>query len=327
MGFNIWSEVPLSPGSLARLQSLGQVNENGTFANLPGCDVAIIGPSTVDAGFIAQCGPSLKIALRSGIGYEKVDVATCSAHGVLTANTPDGPTESTAEQAVMLLLAIARNLYKAGQHLRAGQWNPYTELRGKELRDQLLGVVGFGRIGRRVTEICALGIQMPVLVFDPFVKVDVSRYPGIRVAESLDEVLQQADFVTLHTPLMPETRHMIGERELRLMKPGSYLVNVSRGGVIDEAALIRALEQGHLAGAGLDVFEVEPTPIDNPLLRMSNVVATPHAGGNTLQGTERMMSGVIDQIEQLAAGQRPTFLLDPSAWPGRAKLLLQHTAL
>ena len=120
---------------------------------------------------------------------------------------------------------------------------------------------------------------------------------------------------------------MIGERELRLMKPGSYLVNVSRGGVIDEAALIRALEEGHLAGAGLDVFEVEPTPIDNPLLRMSNVVATPHAGGNTLQGTERMMSGVIDQIEQLAAGQRPTFLLDPSAWPGRAKLLLQHTAL
>lgn len=325
MGFNIWSEVPLSPAAAARVQPLGTLDNSGKHEHLPGCDVAIIGASAVDAAFIAKCGPSLKIAIRSGIGFEKVDVATCSAHGVLTANTPDGPTESTAEQAVMLLLAVARNLFKAGQRVRAGQWSPQSALQGKELRDQVLGVVGFGRIGRRVTEICALGIQMPVLVYDPFAKVDVGRFPGVRVAESLDEVLRQADFVTLHTPLMSQTRHMIGERELRLMKPGSYLVNVSRGGVIDEAALIRALNDGHLAGAGLDVFEVEPTPIDNPLLHMSNVVATPHSAGNTLQGAARIMNGVIDQIEQLATGQRPTFLLDPAAWPGRAKTLLERT--
>lgn len=317
MAFKIWSEVPLSAASLARLQPLGQVITDAKFEDLPGCDVAIIGASHVNAEFLAKCGPGLKIALRSGIGFEKVDVAACSAAGVLTANTPDGPTESTAEQAVMLLLAVARNVEKAGRRVRAGLWTPQSEVRGKELRDQTLGVVGFGRIGRRVTEICALGIQMPVLVYDPFVKVDASRYPGIRVADSLDALLREADFVTLHTPLVPETRHMIGERQLRLMKRGSYLVNVSRGGVIDEAALIRALQDDHLAGAGLDVFEVEPTPIDNPLLHLPNVVAMPHSAGNTLQGAERMANGVIDQIEQLARGEKPTFLLDPNTWPGR----------
>ncbi len=317
MAFKIWSEVPLSAASLARLQPLGQVITDAKFDDLSGCDVAIIGASHVNAEFIAKCGPSLKIALRSGIGYEKVDVPACTASGVLTANTPDGPTESTAEQAVMLLLAVARNVEKAGRRVRAGLWAPQSAVRGKELRDQTLGVVGFGRIGRRVTEICALGIQMPVLVYDPFVQVDASRYPGIRVADSLESLLREADFVSLHTPLVPETRHMIGERELRLMKRGSYLVNVSRGGVIDEAALIRALQDGHLAGAGLDVFEVEPTPIDNPLLHLPTVVATPHSAGNTVQGAERMANGVIDQIEQLARGEKPTFLLDPKAWPGR----------
>ncbi len=178
MRLKTWTEVPLTPISRARLQALGDVIEHAKFADLPGCDVAIIGASVVDAAFVAQAGPSLKLAIRTGIGYEKVDIPACSAAGVLTANTPDGPTESTAEQAMMLLLAVARKLEKAGRRLRAGKWSPQTETRGYELRDQTLGVVGFGRIGRRVTEICALGIQMPVLVFDPFAQVDVSSTPA-----------------------------------------------------------------------------------------------------------------------------------------------------
>ncbi len=138
------------------------------------------------------------------------------------------------------------------------------------------------------------------------------------MADSLEQVLRESDFVTLHTPLVPSTRHMIGERELRMMKPGAHLINVSRGGVIDEIALIAALRDGHLGGAGLDVFEQEPTPVDNPLLQLENVVATPHTAGNTHQGAERMLRDAIDQIEQLAAGERLTHLLDPAIWPGRA---------
>ena len=137
------------------------------------------------------------------------------------------------------------------------------------------------------------------------------------MVDSLEDLLSQADFVTLHTPLMTETQHLIGERELHLMKPGAYLINVSRGPVVDEAALIRALQEGHLAGAGLDVFDPEPPHPDNPLLQMENVVVTPHTGGNTIQGSWRMSHSVVDQVLQVLAGRRPTHLIDVAAWPGR----------
>jgi D-3-phosphoglycerate dehydrogenase len=185
------------------------------------------------------------------------------------------------------------------------------------VRDRVLGVVGYGRIGRRVTEICALGLKMPVVIFDPYLSTIPSLPEGITVVDSLDALLPQIDFLTLHTPLMPETHHLIGERQFRLMKPGSFLINVSRGPVVDEAALIRALQNGHLAGAGLDVFDPEPPMPDNPLLRMTNVVVTPHVASNTDKGYWRMSQSAVDQVLQVLAGERPSFLIDPAAWPGR----------
>jgi len=182
-----------------------------------------------------------------------------------------------------------------------------------------LGVVGYGRIGRRVTEICALGLKMKALVYDPFVPKDTTLPEGVSLIESLDELLSNSDVVTIHTPLMPETHRMIGERELRLMKPDAYLVNASRGPVVDEAALVRVLQDGHLAGAGLDVFDIEPPEAGNPLLQMDNVVSSPHTASNTPQGSQRMSQGVVDQILQLFAGEKPASLLNPDAWPGRAK--------
>jgi D-3-phosphoglycerate dehydrogenase / 2-oxoglutarate reductase len=185
------------------------------------------------------------------------------------------------------------------------------------VRDQTLGVVGFGRIGRRVTEICALGLKMRVLVYDPYLPEIPALYEGVESVGSLDDLLARSDFVTLHIPLMAETHHLIGERELRLMKPGSYLINASRGPVVDEAALIRVLQSGHLAGAGLDVYEIEPPDPDNPLLHMENVVNTPHVASNTPQGNGRMSHSAVDQVIQLLAGERPSFVIDPAAWPGR----------
>jgi phosphoglycerate dehydrogenase-like enzyme len=201
--------------------------------------------------------------------------------------------------------------------LRANMPVVLTELRGVEVLDRILGVVGYGRIGRRVTEICALGLRMRVIVFDPYLHGGASLPEGVTMVDSLDALLPQVDFLTLHTPLMPQTRHLMGEHQFRLMKPGSFLINVSRGPVVDEAALIRALEDGHLAGAGLDVFDPEPPLPDNPLLQMSNVVVTPHVASNTDRGYWRMSQSVVDQVLQVLRGERPSFLIDPLAWPGR----------
>ena len=315
----VWTEVELHPEALARLQAHAEVITKGNSDNLAGVDVAIIGRSHVDGAFIERAGPSLKLVIRHGIGYERLDVPTATRYGVLSANTPDAPTESTAEQAVGLLLAVAKMIVKSDMVLRAN--TPWTraDLCGTEVRGRVLGVVGCGRIGRRVTEICALGLTMRVIVFDPYLR-DVAGLPeGVTLAASLEELLPQVDFLTLHTPLTPDTHHLIGERELGLMKAGSYLINVSRGPVVDEAALIRALERGHLAGAGLDVFDPEPPMPDNPLLRMTNVVVTPHVASNTDKGMWRMSQSVADQVLQVLAGERPTFLIDPACWPGRMR--------
>lgn len=312
----VWSEVTLHPEPLAQLQAHAEVIK-GTQDTLMGAEAAIIGRSTVDATFIERAGPSLKLVVRHGIGYNTLDVPTATQYGVLAANTPDAPTESTAEQAVGLLLAVAKVIVKSDRMLRANTPTTLADLRGVEVRDRVLGVVGYGRIGRRVTEICALGLKMPVVIFDPYLSTIPNLPEGITVVDSLDALLPQVDFLTLHTPLMPETHHLIGERQFRLMKPGSFLINVSRGPVVDEAALIRALQNGHLAGAGLDVFDPEPPMPDNPLLRMTNVVVTPHVASNTDKGYWRMSQSAVDQVLQVLAGERPSFLIDPAAWPGR----------
>jgi D-3-phosphoglycerate dehydrogenase / 2-oxoglutarate reductase len=313
----VWTEVNLHPEALARLQAQAEVTVGTSFDSLPGAEAAIIGRSVVDAAFIERAGPSLKLVVRHGIGYNTLDVPTATQYGVLAANTPDAPTESTAEQAVGLLLAVAKMIVKSDMVLRANTRWTLADLRGTEVRDRVLGVVGYGRIGRRVTEICALGLKMRAIVFDPYLSAVAGLPENVTMATSLDALLPQVDFLTLHTPLMPETHHLIGERELGLMKPGAFLINVSRGPVVDEAALIRALQDGHLAGAGLDVFDPEPPMPDNPLLRMTNVVVTPHVASNTDKGLWRMSSSVVDQVLQVLAGERPTFLIDPAAWPGR----------
>lgn len=314
----VWSEVALHPEPLAQLQAHAEVVA-GTPESLSGAEAAIIGASTVDAAFIERAGPSLKLVVRHGIGYNTVDVPTATRYGVLAANTPDAPTESTAEQAVGLLLAVAKLIAKSDRLMRANQPTPLAALRGVEVRDRVLGVVGYGRIGRRVSEICGLGLKMPVVVFDPYLSAPASLPEGFTLAESLDALLPQVDFLTLHTPLAAETHHLIGERQLRMMRPGSFLINVSRGPVVDEPALIRALQDGHLAGAGLDVFDPEPPMPDNPLLRMDNVVITPHVASNTDKGYWRMSQGVVDQVLQVLAGERPANLIDPAAWPGRMR--------
>ena len=313
----VWTEVELHSSVVARLIEVAEVISGGTQATLPGVDIAIIGASKVNGAFLDHAGPPLKLVARHGIGYNDVDVPAATARGILATNTPDGPTEPTAEHTVALLLAAAKWIVKGDMYLRNNR--PYTRstLRGVEVRDLTLGIVGFGRIGKRVAEICGLGLRMRVVVFDPFLPVGSAAPAYVELVGDLDTLLTQADFLTLHTPLTPETHHLISTRELHLLKPGSYVINASRGPVLDEAALIAALQEGHLAGAGLDVFDPEPLHPDNPLLKMENVIVTPHSAGNTLQGSIRTGQMLVEQVLHVLRGERPPDLLNPEAWPGR----------
>jgi D-3-phosphoglycerate dehydrogenase len=263
-------------------------------------------------------GPKLKAVCRPGIGVDTVDLDAATERGILVINTPDAPTESTAEHAVALLMAVAKRVMTGDMYLRGNSEISREDMLGTELLDRTLGVVGYGRIGRRVAEICALGLRMNVIVYDPFVDVNQPTPERIQLTRDLDGLLRQANFVTLHVPFMPETHHLINERTLALLQPGSYLVNASRGPVVDEAALIRALQSGHLAGAGLDVFDPEPPLADNPLLKMKNVVVTPHIASGTDRGVYAMMHGVADQIIQILNGERPPSIVN-NVWPGRVQ--------
>jgi len=263
-----------------------------------------------------RAGPTLKVIARPGVGVDNINIPDATQRGILVVNTPDAPTESTAEHAVALLLALSKRVVAGDMSLR-GANIPRSRLLGSEVRGQVLGVIGFGRIGRRVAEICARGLKMRVIAYDPYVEQAEATALGVEMVDGLDALLAQADFVTLHPALTPETRGLFGERGLRQMKPGAYLINVSRGPVVDEATLARFLEEGHLAGAALDVFDPEPPEPDNPLLHMTNAVVTPHIGSYTDLGVQAMHGGVVDQLRQIFRGERPPFLLNPEAWPGR----------
>jgi phosphoglycerate dehydrogenase-like enzyme len=251
---------------------------------------------------------------------DNVDIPSASARQILVLNTPDAPTESTAEHAVALLMAVAKRVLVGDMYLRSDRTIPRAEMIGTELLGRTLGVIGYGRIGRRVAEICALGLRMNVLAYDPFINLTQATPERVTLTSDLDELLRQANFVTVHVPLLPNTRHFIGEREMRLMAQGSYLINASRGPVIDEAALIRLLQEGHFAAVGLDVFDPEPPHPDNPLLKMRNVVVTPHIASSTDRGIYAMMHGVADQVIQVLQGERPPYLLNPEVWPGRVRV-------
>lgn len=309
----VWMMRDLGPEVVRRLQEVADVVIGGEDL-LPGADAVIVGQANGD--FMDRAGPQLKHLAFPGIGVDAIDVAAATQRGILVTNNPDAPTESTAEHAVALLLAVAKRVVVGDQMLR-GADHDRSLTRGTEVKECTLGVVGYGRIGRRVAEICALGLKMRVQVYDAYVDPSTPTPEGVTLVTDLPALIREADFLTLHTPLTPQTRGLMNEASIRSMKRGSYLINASRGPVVDEAALIRALQDGHLAGAGLDVFDPEPPHPDNPLLKMANVVVTPHIASGTDRGISNMMNGAVDQILMVLRGERPPHLIDPAVWPGR----------
>ncbi len=223
----------------------------------------------------------LRAIVRAGVGVDTIDVAAATRRGIVVMNTPGGNTVSTAEQTITLLMALARHTPAADAHVHQGKWERNKFL-GTQLAGKTLGVVGLGRIGREVARRAA-GLDMKVVGFDPFLAPAGAAQLGIEAVSSLDQLLPRVDFLTVHTPLTDETRDLIGAEQIAKMRKGARVINCARGGIINEEALAEALRSGHLAGAALDVFVQEPPAADHPLLKLPNVVVTPHLGASTVE--------------------------------------------
>lgn len=251
----------------------------------------------VDAALIAS-GERLRVVGRAGIGVDNVDVAAATKHGILVVNAPTANLVSAAEHTFALLLSLVRNITQADRSVKGGEWDRQKFL-GTELQGKCLGIVGLGRIGRSVA-LRAKAFDMRIVAFDPYLdpavaqKIDVQTMP-------LDELMRLADIVTLHTPLTDQTRNLVGREQIGQMKPGAFLINCGRGGLVDEAALLEGLEQGKIAGVGLDVFVEEP-PQDLRLVRHSRVVATPHIGAQTKEAQERVATETARMVLSALSG-------------------------
>ncbi len=268
-----------------------------------------------DGAAFAQL-PNLRILVRTGIGLDNVDLDAATAQGVVVCNTPDGPTESTAEHTVALMLALAKRVVPGHTAMARGEWPSRSTLIGNELQGKTLGLIGLGRIGRRVAQICGLGLGMQVMAHDPYVDPQVAHSLGVALAD-LETVLAQADVLSLHAPSLPETRRMIDRRALARMKAGAYLINVARGSLVDTEALLEALDTGRLAGAGLDVFEPEPLPPDSPLRNHPRVILTPHSASVTVEGRARIERMAVERVLAFFRGEIPPDVCNPQVYRER----------
>nr|WP_206204038.1 hydroxyacid dehydrogenase [Thermococcus sp. ES12] len=248
---------------------------------------------------VIEAAPKLKVIGRAGVGLDNIDLEAAKERGIKVVNSPGASSRSVAELAVALMFAVARKIAFADRKMREGIWAK-KQCMGMELEGKTLGIVGFGRIGYSIAKI-ARALGMNVLLYDPYPNEERAREVGGKFVP-LEELLKESDVVTLHVPLVEQTYHLINEERLRLMKPTAILINAARGAVVDTSALVKALQGGWIAGAGLDVFEEEPLPKDHPLTKLDNVVLTPHIGASTVEAQMRAGVQVAEQIVEILKG-------------------------
>ena len=271
-------------------------------------DAALVGNDAVTEGVIAAA-PRLKVVSKHGVGVDNVDVPAATRAGVIVTNTPGANQVAVAEMAVALIMAMTRKLAYHDTVVKSGGW---SRIIGTELEGKTVGLVGLGRIGKEVV-LRLEGFQVKFLAYDVYQDNTFAAEHGVRFVV-LDELLAESDIVTLHAVLTAETQSFMGEKELARMKPGAYLVNTARGGLVDEQALYRALAENRLAGAGLDVFAEEP-PTNSPLLQLGDkVLLTPHLGAQTTETVLRMGKMAAENIVQVLRGERPVGLVNPDAY-------------
>lgn len=264
----------------------------------------------IDEEFFQQA-PHLKVVSQHAVGFDNIDIEAATRHGVLICNTPDVLTDATADLAFTLLLAVARRLVECSGYLRRGEWRTwYPDMwLGMDTARKTLGIIGFGKIGQAMAR-RGRGFGMSIVYFNPSPKPEAEKEVGARRV-SLDELLRISDYVSIHCPLTSETRGLIGEAELKKMKSTAILINTARGLVVDQRALYKALSEKWLWGAGLDVFEVEPVPADEPLLSLSNVTVMPHMGSATLDSRGGMSRLAAQNLIDALQGRRPAYVVNP----------------
>ena len=300
-----WSSAVLTAGPDGRWP-------DEDLRQLEDADFLVVGLEPVGEEIFRRTG-RLKLVQRLGRGYENVDLEAAARHGIPVCTMPDFNAAAVAEHAFMLMLALAKRLFESTLLMKAGRW-PAREVVGRGVYDvagKTLGIVGLGAIGREVAG-RARAFAMPVVYYD-------TRAPSPEVADaleveeaSLEGLLAESDIVTLHLPLLPETRRIIGRRELARMKKTALLINTARGALVDEEALAEALEQGTIAGAGLDVFSREPWEGPHPLRQCPNVILTPHLAGQTREAMERMVAVMLENLDRVADGREPLYRLEGS---------------
>lgn len=317
----------LPDAALARLREQAEFSVWPTDELPPSRDVLLREAANVDGlislltdrvdGALLDAAPRLRVVSNYAVGYDNIDVDAATTRGVVVTNTPGVLTETVADFAMTLILATARRLVEADQYTRAGRWKSWEPmlLLGQDIYGATLGLVGLGRIGAAVAS-RARGFGMKMLYYDVIRREDLERELGLEFAP-FEEVLRRADVISVHTPLTPETRHFIGAEQFKLMKKTAILVNTARGPIVDPDALHHALASGQIAGAGLDVFEVEPVPSDHPLLSLQNIIVAPHIASASVDTRTKMAQMAVENLLATLAGRRPPNLVNPEVWERR----------
>lgn len=311
----VWFERPILPHLLAEIE--GSCTIIG-----PGAPTDASSDLTPAMGVIASLAeyddavfdraPNLRVVARTGIGYDKVDVAAATRRGIAVCNVPDGPTVSTAEHTMALMLGAAKNVKQSHRRLRDGESDFYARHHGIQLMGKRLGLVGFGRIARRVA-VAARALGMDVVVFDAHLDA-ITVDPLVQTVASVEALVSEADVVSVHIPLTDETRGIFDRDLFARFKPGAVFVNTARGGLVDLDALVDALNSGQVMAAGLDVTEPEPLPPDHPLLGRDDVIVTPHVAAATPEARRANFIGAVEQVIDVLEGRRPPHLVNPQVW-------------
>lgn len=281
-----------------------------------GCDAMLIRSAKVSADLM-EALPGLRVIAKHGVGVDNIDLKAASERGILVVNAPFSNLNAVAEHTVALMMALPKHLAAMDRLTRQGGFSRRGEFVNEELAGKTVGFVGLGKIARKIARKLS-GMGMNILASDPYVSAGIAAACGVRLC-SREEMFRESDFVSLHTPLLPETEKMANREFFRAMKQGSYFINVSRGPVVDEEALVEALQSGWLAGAALDVYDPEPPRPDNPLFAMDQVILTPHNAALTDQALLAMAMDSAKGICDVLEGRRPEFLVNPAVWEKRER--------
>ena len=280
---------------------------------IPDCAGLLVRTAEIPASVI-QAGRSLRVIARHGVGYDNIDVAAATRRKIPVCITPRANALSVAEHVLALMLALAKRLVEYDGATRQNEWEVRNSYRAVDLDGKVLGIIGMGRIGTLVCQKAIGAFNMQVQAYDPLVPAAVMEQAGATVVQDIPSLLQAADVVTVHVPSTPQTKGLIGDKALALMKPTAFLINTARGPLVDEAALARALQAKQIAGAGVDVFDPEPPTAANPLFGLPNVVLTPHSAGLTVECVIRMATHAAQAIMDVLEGRRPEGVINPEVY-------------